>query len=735
MVNRLRRLDTATTSAMAGAAVIGAQYVAGKATRDAFFLSHFEPTALPPMIISSAVFALLLVWAGSTRFSRVSPHRYVPAAFAAFAALLLAVWWVTTSLPRIAAPLLYLLISGAGPMLGSGFWLIASERFDPRTAKKRFGQIGAAGTLGGLLGGLIAARVSSWAGVGAVIPLLVVLNLLCAWQTRSWGLSDHAARPGGNRQAAPPALSGLRTLTEQHYLRNLALVMLLATIAAAFIDYVFKVQVTARFEAGPELARFFAIYYAAVSLISFALQAFVSRPVLERLGLSAAMSTVPLSVVTGAAVALVNPGLSTLVAARGAEAVLHGSLLRAGYEVFYTPIPTDEKRGVKTVVDVGVDRTGDILAAAAIQLLLWTAFEAQLTVLLGLAALCSAAALILTNRVNRGYVSALEQSLRNRGVEIDLTEAVDRQTRTVIGELWHRHGQRSDTAFRTTGLGGTASVSTELELREIRQLRSRDPAEVGRVLRRDAPLPPTLVPYAIKLLQWDAVADDAVRALRGVAELRIGELVDALTDPGQPFAVRRRLAKVFSVCSSQRAADGLMLGLEDLRFEVRVQCGRSLSAIVERNPRVRIDPAQLSAVVLREVAVSRRVWESRRLVDDGAVAGEDRAPLDALVGERANRALAHVFTLLELILPADPLRIAYRGLHTTDKALQGTALEYLENVLPHDIRDRLWPFLESGPEASLPRRSREEILEDLFRSNQSILLNLEQLQAHRNRRV
>ena len=40
--------------------------------------------------------------------------------------------------PRVAV---YLHISAAGPVLASGFWLIASERFDPHTAKKRFGHI------------------------------------------------------------------------------------------------------------------------------------------------------------------------------------------------------------------------------------------------------------------------------------------------------------------------------------------------------------------------------------------------------------------------------------------------------------------------------------------------------------------------------------------------------------------------------------------------------------------
>ena len=45
--------------------------------------------------------------------------------------------------PDVAAVVVYLQISGVGPMLGSGFWLIATERFDPHTAKRRFGQIAA----------------------------------------------------------------------------------------------------------------------------------------------------------------------------------------------------------------------------------------------------------------------------------------------------------------------------------------------------------------------------------------------------------------------------------------------------------------------------------------------------------------------------------------------------------------------------------------------------------------
>ena len=51
------------------------------------------------------------------------------------------------------------------------FWLIASERFDPHTAKRRFGQMAGAGTLGGLISAVIAERAAAWLGAPAILPL------------------------------------------------------------------------------------------------------------------------------------------------------------------------------------------------------------------------------------------------------------------------------------------------------------------------------------------------------------------------------------------------------------------------------------------------------------------------------------------------------------------------------------------------------------------------------------
>jgi hypothetical protein len=129
-------------------------------------------------------------------------------------------------------------------------------------------------------------------------------------------------------------------------------------------------------------------------------------------------------------------------------------------------------------------------------------------------------------------------------------------------------------------------------------------------------------------------------------------------------------------------------------------------------------------VVLREVTVGRPVWESRHLLDGGA----NDSPIDHFVRDRAGASLAHVFSLLSLVLPREPLQIAFRSLHTDDQYLRGTALEYLEGVLPAAIRERLWPFLEHQKSPVAPgTRPTDEVIAELLRSHNSIVLNLEEL--------
>jgi ATP:ADP antiporter, AAA family len=735
------RPDPALMTAMVCSGAVSAQFIAGKATRDALYLANLDVTTLPGMVVATAVTSILLVMVSSRGLRAVSPATFVPIAFATSAALLLASWALTYAMPTLAAQVVYLQISGLGPMLGSSFWLIATERFDPHTARQHFARIAAVGTLSGLAAALVAERVAALYGVELMLPILAGLNLIGAVQTRRLATLPQLGDPGVRRGApaawsdthtaaidASPELvatspnSGLHVLASTPYLRNLAALVLLGTIAATLADYLFKVRAVETLGRGDELLRFFAIYYAGVSLLAFVVQTTSSALSLEKLGLAITASTPALALGVGGLGALIFTGLEGVLVARAGESVFRSSLFRTGYEIFYTPIPADEKRAAKSIIDVGFDRLGDAVGGGLIRLLILLPAARQYYAIMLTAISCSIVAVWVARRLSAGYIHTLERSLLNRAVELDLGDVEDITTRTVMMKTLAMPSVMLDRTTATTTLGPPVS---DPEVQEILALKSRNREKILQVLRQDEGLPGPLIPHVIPLLAWDPVAEDAVRALRKVAEERVGELVDALLDPNQPFAVRRRLARAFSVCVSQRAVDGLLLGLEDLRFEVRFQCGRSLASIVEKNPRIRIDRERVFDVVRRELAVSRPVWQSHRLLD--SVDQEDRSFVDEFLKDRAGQSLAHMFTLLTLVLPTAPLQIAYRGLHTNDPKLRGTALEYLEGVLPQDIYQRLSPFI--GTETPTPHdaRPREEILADLLRSNESIMLNLEEL--------
>jgi HEAT repeat protein len=269
----------------------------------------------------------------------------------------------------------------------------------------------------------------------------------------------------------------------------------------------------------------------------------------------------------------------------------------------------------------------------------------------------------------------------------------------------------------------TSTLARELDLR------SGDTDRALRALSSGELLTPELVPHVIPLLANDLLARDVTLALRQVAPRVLGQLVDALLDPERPVEVRRRIPRILSTNPTERAVEGLLRGLEDVRFKVRMQCGWALARLRENHPELAIDSQRVVAAVLREVEMEKHVWgggrDMERLEDPS-----DSPFVDDYVRERAKAGLQHVFTLLSVALSEQTLlRIAFNGLHSGDARRRGTALEYLDAVLPPEIRDPLWPFLEERGRPRGPTRTREEIIADLTEANESMRINIAELRG------
>ncbi|WP_437852561.1 hypothetical protein [Sorangium sp. So ce363] len=581
--------------------------------------------------------------------------------------------------------------------------------------------------------------------------------------------------------------AGLAALRDNSHLRDLGLLVGLGAVSGALFDVALSAEAAAAMTDRNALLSFFALFHLSVSVLSFLVQSLAATFSLDRLGLAATIGILPAAVVASTLSLVVAPRLWAASIVRATEAVLRNSLFRSGYELLYTPLPPDQKRSIKTLIDVGFDRIGTAAGSGLAMALLVLAPGGSLSLLLGLGAAAAGVTLLFTPRLHRGYVAALEGSLRSGAVSLDPTNVVDATTRRtlsgtvdalsrdrVLVELAalrnaaaarHDAGRASADGERTSHpgpplsgrspLSGRASLSgpapgdsprppagdrrgvdgplsaraasaalaSDPVLAATADLRSGDPERIRRALVREPD--PALVPHLLPLLEREGLTSEAIRALRAVAPRATGQLVDALLDPSVSVALRRRIPRVLQACPTQRAADGLILGLADERFEVRFQCGVALARLLQQRAPIHLRHDDVIEAAMREIAIGRRVWDAQ----PPNVAPSVEAPLaERLLVERTSRSLEHVFRVLSLCLEREPLEIAYRALHADDAHLRGTALEYLENVLPAPIRESLWPYLGARapappePGVAEPRAPRlpEHALDELRRSAASI---------------
>jgi ATP/ADP translocase len=694
--------DEGQRAVLAATLVIGlliAQQTAGRATRDALFLSTFPVAFLPVVMIAASVASLAAVGLVSWALARRSPFRVMPLAAALSSLFLFVEWVLCLTAPRVAAVAVHLHMAMFGGTLLSGFWSLVNERFDPYTAKRVVGRIGLGASVGGVAGGLLAWGASRILPVPAMLLGMALLTLAAMGGMLVLG-RNHVRISAPAAAPAPTAPSALGTLRRVPYLQDLALVVAIGSITDSLLDYVLKSQAAATFSQGAQLLSFFAILNTSLALLTLGVQGGLSRPSLRTLGLAGTVAVRPAAVLVFGLLGTLDPRMWVAILARAGHDIASGSLFRSGYELLFTPLPEHEKRPTKAVVDVGFDKLGSLLGGAIALLAVALVPSQTLRVLFGLAAVLCVAALAFTGRLHRGYVRSLEQSLRAGRVRLSESDAVDNATLLTLAQTGHALDRNTLLREIEAIRARDEAASPDPLLQAIADLRSGDKGLVRLVLRQPPSPPAALVAHLLPLLAQDDLFLEALRALRRMAPEVTGQLLDALLDPREDPAMRRRVPRVLKVCATRRAVDGLVEGLRDELLDVREQCAIALASITGRHPELSVPRSAVFAVVLREVNGMQGVLE-----------------------------LDHVFTLLSLALEREPLQIALQAVRGTDRSLRGTALEYLENVLPEALRVALWPSLGERAPAARPARPRQDVMNELLHSSAAVPLSREALRA------
>jgi ATP:ADP antiporter, AAA family len=666
----LGRSDSrALTRSVLVAGLIMAQHVSSKALRDGLFLSHFPASDLPLAMVAAALIALPAVLVVSSGMLRFGPGRVACAALAASALLFAAEWLLIERSPKLVAAALYLHVATLGGIVISAFWSVINERFDPHTAKRYVGRIASGAAVGGVVGGLLLASAASL----APRSLLLALGLSSAFS--AIGVLGIGAAVG-TIHTVQPKTSAVTALRGSGYLRTIASLVILNGLLSALLDYVFKAGAVQRMPSGPALTSFFAIFYTVTSVLTVLVQTGAARRALNQLGLAGTLALLPAAVLLTGTLSASVARLWSITLMRGTASVLEGSMFRSAYEPLYTPVPANEKRASKTLIDVAASRLGDALGSGLVLAVLWSLPQASVAPMIGLGMLAAALSLGVTVQLHHGYVAALVASLRSGALALTPSQAEDRTTRLAITQTQIEVDRLQLLAqldvFRAAQLEQHNLViqNNSPLLARAEDLLSTDPTRVIRALA-EVPLDRRFVAWVIPMLAREELSAAAISALRTVAAGATGQLIDTLLDGAAPSAVRRRLARVLKVCEDPRAVRGLVAALGDPELEVRRQVVLSLLDLTQGKPALKPPARLVFEAARRELAVPFAVVDAQ-----------------------------HVFALLGLALDREPLALAQRAFAGGDAHQRGTALEYLESVLPEPLRSELWPHVRVAPTRS-----------------------------------
>jgi AAA family ATP:ADP antiporter len=691
--SRSQRPGAAVVLAAASVGLLIAQHVAARAARDALFLSSFPVAALPKMMLAAAVIGVPAVLVTARATARFGPTRVVPALLVVSSLLYAAEWRLFGVAPATAIIVYYLHASIIGGLSVSGFWSVANERFDPHALRHNASVFSIGCALGGLLGGAAGRSIGSHFGVPAVLPVVAVSSIVAAFAVHQLG-----ARSVHHAGALAP-VANREPLLRSSYLRSMALVVVLTGLSGALLDFSFKAVVSSQSRSGGALVGVFATFYTATSIASVLLQLSLSRWLLARAGIGVTLAILPAAMVVLGSLGVAFPRAWLLTLVRGSGVALETSLFRAAYEPLYAPLPVPEKRSAKAVIDVACDRLGDALGSSWILVL--TAIVPALAARAGLltAVLASAASAWLAFGLERGYIRALAQSLRTDKGRLEATAVRDATAKlslsNTVVEL-DRDALLAEIERLRSDAGATPSARATALAERAAALTSGDRSRVLEALAK-GPLELELASLAVPLLADDDTAQAAVSALTPLASRIPGQLSDALLDPELPLALRRRLPRVLRLSLTPRAVRGLGEGLSAPDFVVRYRSALALRDLTQQTPALGPPRKLVIDAALRELEVERSAWSAQSAVLDGAGA-DHGTPTHAPLPDRA---LDHVFTLLGLAFDAEALDLARRAVSTADEKLRGTALEYLEHVVPEPLRSGIRPYL--GPVA--PARS------------------------------
>ncbi len=323
----------------------------------------------------SATFVAMLVAVPlfGTVVQRLPRTRLIPFVYAFFIATLLLFFVLMRVEWRMdwVARAFFVWISVFNLFVVSIFWSFMADVFSNEQAKRLFGVVAAGGSAGAVAGPALTVLLVNWAGVANLLLAstgLLCVAVLCAVRLTDWRDRNESARADrADAETVTPIgghpWAGLVHVLRVPYLRGIALYIVAYTAVATFLYFIQAHVVRDAFDLPENRTAFFAGIDLAVNGLTVLVQLFLTGWVVTRLGMTAALIVLPLSMLVGLAALSMVPILGVIAIVQVFRRVLNYALARPAREVLYTLVDTEDKYKTKNVTDTLVYRGGDAASA------------------------------------------------------------------------------------------------------------------------------------------------------------------------------------------------------------------------------------------------------------------------------------------------------------------------------------------------------------------------------------
>jgi ATP:ADP antiporter, AAA family len=246
------------------------------------------------------------------------------------------------------------------------------------------------------------------------------------------------------------------------------------------------------------------------------------------------------------------------------------------------------------------------------------------------------------------------------------------------------------------------AILPDLFERELRALIEDEDIEIARtaitavgVLRKRS-----LIGALVEHLADPGLNEAAGAALARFGDRIVGTLRDYLIDPDIKAEVRREIPMVLQEIGTREAQAVLVESVLDRDVVVRYHTIAAINRLGQAHPDRSTDRKLIESVLAAEIMGHYRSYQVLGTLE--GTLSDPANPIEHGLRESMEKESERIFRLLKILYPQYDMHSAYVGLQSPDPVVHDNAVEFMDSVLPPEVRALIIPLFDRN--VAVPER-------------------------------